>query len=118
MDGGSSGRPLSGIVRDTCLSRDQAELLLSPQRPIVLVSRQAGWGLSDQVAPGLDEIGVMLPYSPLHHLLLNDFGHPLVATSGNISGEPVLTDNIRVTQRLDGVVDACLHHRSTAHGVA
>jgi len=55
-------------------------------------------------------VGVMLPYSPLHHLLLNDFDRPLVATSANISGEPVLTDNDDVEKRLRHVVDACLHH--------
>jgi hydrogenase maturation protein HypF len=103
-------KPLTHITRMMCLSRDQADLLLSPQRPIVLVSRQGHSDLSPQVAPGLDEIGIMLPYSPLHHLLLNDFGHPLVATSGNISGEPVLTDRHSVMQRLDHVVDAYLHH--------
>ena len=62
------------------------------------------------VAPGLDEIGVMLPYSPLHHLLLNDYGAPLIATSANVSGEPVLTENSSVEDRLDHVADAFLHH--------
>lgn len=104
------GKPLSHVTHTMCLSRDQADLLLSPQRPIVLVNRQAQGDISPEVAPGLDEIGVMLPYSPLHHLLLNDFGHPLVATSGNISGEPVLTDQHSVVQRLGHVVDAYLHH--------
>lgn len=52
----------------------------------------------------------MLPYSPLHHLLLNIFDGPLVATSANISGEPVLIDNIDVEKRLAHVADACLHH--------
>ena len=56
------------------------------------------------VCPAVDEIGVMLPYSPLHHLLLNDLGIPLVATSANLSGEPVLTDNDSVVQRLGHVV--------------
>ncbi|MBT8121069.1 MAG: carbamoyltransferase HypF [Gammaproteobacteria bacterium] len=105
-----AGKPLSFITRSVCLARDQADLLLSPARPIVLVNRQANSEISAAVAPGLDEIGIMLPYSPLHHLLLNDFGHPLVATSGNISGEPVLTDNDSVMRRLGHVVDAYLHH--------
>jgi len=52
----------------------------------------------------------MLPYSPLHHLLLQDFGGPLVATSANLSGEPVLTEPHAVVQRLEGVADAFLHH--------
>ncbi len=52
----------------------------------------------------------MLPYSPLHHLLLKDFGAPLIATSGNISGDPVLTDNAEAEKRLGTVADAFLHH--------
>ena len=105
-----AGKPLAFVTRSVCLARDQADLLLSPERPIVLVNRQANSEISLAVAPGLDEIGIMLPYSPLHHLLLNDFGHPLVATSGNISGEPVLTDNNSAMHRLGHVVDAYLHH--------
>ena len=66
--------------------------------------------LSENIAPGLKEIGVFLPYSPLHHSILNDFGGPLVATSGNISGEPVLTDNAEADARLKHVAEAFLHH--------
>ena len=92
------------------LSTDQAQLLLSPLRPIVLARKRPGFDLSGLIAPGLDEIGVMLPYSPLHHLLLSDFAAPLVATSANISGEPVLTDNTMVETRLAHVAGAFLHH--------
>ena len=60
--------------------------------------------------PGLTEIGVFLPYSPLHQLLLADMRGPLVATSGNISGEPVLTDNDEAAARLAGTADGFLHH--------
>ena len=78
----------------TIASPDPAELALlrSPERPIVLMRKAASFALSSAIAPGLDEIGLMLPYSPLHDLLLGDFGGSLVATSGNVSGEPVLTD--------------------------
>jgi hydrogenase maturation protein HypF len=86
------------------------ELLTSPDRPIVLMSRTKECSLSPLIAPGLREVGVMLPYSPLHHLLLGDFGGPLIATSGNISGEPVLTDAVEVEERLAGMVDGYLHH--------
>jgi hydrogenase maturation protein HypF len=66
--------------------------------------------LSEHIAPGLTEIGCLLPYSPLHDLLLNDFGGPLVATSGNLSGEPVLTNNTEAQTRLSHLADAFLHH--------
>jgi hydrogenase maturation protein HypF len=76
----------------------------------VLVSRRPDGTLADNVAPGLREIGAFLPYSPLHQLLLESFGGPLVATSGNISGEPVLTGNDEAAKRLAPVADAFLHH--------
>jgi hydrogenase maturation protein HypF len=79
-------------------------------RPIVLISRRADSTLPDSIAPGLREIGAMLPYSPLHHLLLESFGSPLVATSGNVSGEPVLTDNRDAEARLGKVAQSFLHH--------
>lgn len=88
----------------------EARLLKSHVRPIVLVQKKADTDLSAGIAPGLNEVGAMLPYSPLHHTLLNDFGAPLVATSANISGEPVLTDNNDVETRLSHVANACLHH--------
>ena len=104
------GSPLKCVNSRVYLSRDQADLLLSPGRPIVLARKRPGNGLSGLIAPGLDEIGVMLPYSPLHHLLLSDFAAPLIATSANISGEPVLTDNVEAETRLGHVADAFLHH--------
>jgi hydrogenase maturation protein HypF len=88
----------------------ESTLLQDPQRPIVLARKQAHYSLSTQIAPGLAEIGVMLPYSPLHHLLLEDLAVPVVATSANLSGEPVLTANAEVEQRLSRVADAFLHH--------
>ncbi len=98
-------------VRKVAVPNDeQARLLRDPMRPIVLVPKRASNGLSDQIAPGLNEIGCFLPYSPLHHLILDDFDGPLVATSGNISGEPVLTDNSEADIRLRHVAEAFLHH--------
>jgi len=88
----------------------ETQLLKSPSRPIVLVQKLPGNTLSDGIAPGLNEVGAMLPYSPLHHTLLNDFGAPLVASSANISGEPVLTENKDIEQRLAHVANAFLHH--------
>ncbi|RIA56164.1 carbamoyltransferase HypF [Dichotomicrobium thermohalophilum] len=87
-----------------------ATALCDPVRPIVLTLKRADAALAPGIAPGLDEIGAFLPYSPLHHLLLTDFGGPLVATSGNISGEPVITDAAEAEGRLGSVADAFLHH--------
>lgn len=84
--------------------------LRSPVRPIVLLPRLAGCSLPADLAPGINEVGVMLPYSPLHHLLLARFGKPLVATSANLSGEPVLTDADEVRQRLSHLTAIRLHH--------
>jgi len=102
-----------------CLQRVRSELqidaateaaLCDKSRPIVLIPQRADSTLPDAIAPGLREIGAMLPYSPLHHLLLESFGSPLVATSGNVSGEPVLTDNAEAEARLGKVAQSFLHH--------
>ncbi len=92
------------------LTPEHARWLRDPVRPIVLVDKKAHAPLSPRIAPGLREIGVMLPYSPLHHMLLRDFAGPLVATSANVSGEPVLTENGDVAERLPHVAEAFLHH--------
>ena len=84
--------------------------LCDVSRPIVLIPRRADSTLPDSIAPGLREIGAMLPYSPLHHLLLESFGAPLVATSGNVSGEPMLTDNTQAEARLVKLAQSFLHH--------
>ena len=105
---GSDG--LDVVRRHAILSDAESELLASPVRPIVLVSKRSSSTLADNVAPGLLEIGAFLPYSPLHQLLLEAVGGPLVATSGNISGEPVLTTTTEAAERLAPVADAFLHH--------
>jgi hydrogenase maturation protein HypF len=98
-------------VRDSvALSDEEAEIAAGPIRPIVLAKRRQDCPLATNVAPGLDELGVFLPYSPLHQLLLDALGGPVVATSGNISGEPVLTDNDEAELRLQAVADAFLQH--------
>ncbi len=98
-------------VRAALQADAQAEAALcDAARPIVLLRRRADATLPDAIAPGLHEVGAMLPYSPLHHLLLEALGVPLVATSANLSGEPVLTDGEEVEARLGKVADAFLHH--------
>ena len=91
-------------------ARCEAEMVAGPMRPIMLATRRSDCDLAASVAPGLTEIGVFLPYSPLHELLLDAVGGPVVATSGNISGEPVLTDNTEAANRLHPVADAFLQH--------
>jgi hydrogenase maturation protein HypF len=86
------------------------QAISDPARPIVLARKRDDFSLSRLLAPGLGELGVFLPYSPLHHQILLAFGKPIVATSGNISGEPVITDNSEAQSRLDQVADAFLHH--------
>ncbi len=108
----ASGNDNLDFVRQySQLTDTEAELINSPQRPIVLVDmmKQAP-GLPDSIAPGLNQLGVFLPYSPLHHLLLNAWHGPLIATSGNISGEPVITDNLQAEQKLARVCDSFLQH--------
>jgi len=95
---------------DLDIAEVERTALLDPVRPIVLVRRKRDSALAPSVAPALAEIGAFLPYSPLHHLLLQGFGGPVVATSGNVSGEPVLTEPVEVERRLATVADAFLHH--------
>lgn len=102
--------PLEQVRQAVLLSGAEAQLLTCAARPIVLARKRPEAVLAAQVAPGLDEVGVFLPYSPLHHLLLSDFGGPVVATSGNLSGEPVLTEVEQARAGLAHVVDAMLHH--------
>jgi hydrogenase maturation protein HypF len=101
---------LDAIRHCATLSDEAAKLISGPGRPIVLVPLRPDSPLAANIAPGLGELGVFLPYSPLHQLLLDDVGGPLVATSGNLSGEPVLTDNAEADARLSGIADAFLHH--------
>ena len=88
----------------------ESMLLTDPLRAIILVKKRLSTDLAESIAPLMTELGVMLPYSPLHHLLLAAYAAPLVATSANISGEPVLTDAEQVETLLARVADAFLHH--------
>lgn len=103
----ADGHKLAATVR---LTPETRALLEAPARPIVLLPLADPAALSPLIAPGLAEVGCLLPYSPLHHLLLQRCGGPLVATSGNISGEPVLTDNDEAEARLAHIADAFLQH--------
>ena len=85
-------------------------MLHSPQAPVVLVRRKAGANLAASVAPGNPWIGALLPYSPVHVLLLARCGRPVVATSANLSEEPLCTDDAEARERLGGIADCFLGH--------
>jgi hydrogenase maturation protein HypF len=98
-------------VRRHCeVSAEEESLLASRQRPIVLLRWKPDSSVVRQVAPGNRYLGVMLPYTPLHHVLLRDAGRPLVMTSGNLSEEPIAKDNDEARRRLGHLCDAFLFH--------
>jgi len=110
-------KPLATMVSDLdeakkyCrVSDEESKLLTSPQSPIVLMPWKPESGLCPAVAPNLKYLGVMLPYTPMHHLLLKESGLPLVMTSGNISEEPICKDNDEAVRRLSGITDYFLVH--------
>lgn len=103
--------PSIDAVRDYCfLSPQEEALLCSPQAPIVLVRKRLEPDIADAVASGNPYLGVMLPATPLHHLLMASLQRPMVATSGNRSEEPIVTDDREALVRLKGIADALLVH--------
>jgi len=104
---------LEAVREDCAVSELEERLLLSPESPIVLLrrlERGASTTLCASVAPGNPNLGVMLAYTPLHHLLLRELGFPIVATSGNLSDEPICTAEDEALERLSGIADAFLVH--------
>jgi hydrogenase maturation protein HypF len=111
------GKPLAIMVPDLEAARrlvlidaTTAAVLTSRERPIVLAERRADARVAMSLAPGVATLGIMLPYTPLHHLLLRQFGAPLVMTSGNLSEEPIATGNAEAIERLALIADAFLLH--------
>jgi hydrogenase maturation protein HypF len=112
-------KPFAVMVRNLQVAQSLAnlteadeELLLSPARPIVLVDRRPAGSseLASAVAGGSPRVGLFLPYTPLHHLLLHDLDRPLVVTSGNRADEPIAIDVAEADSRLAGIADGFLHH--------
>ncbi len=122
---GRESRPLAVMVRDletagrlVELDRAGRDILASSPRPVVLAPMRPGHGLAPGVAPGLSTLGLMLPYTPLHHLLLAAGPPELVMTSGNPSDEPIAADNQEALERLGGVADFFLLHDRDIHARA
>ncbi len=111
-------RPFAVLVADLAAARAlgrvgslEERLLASAVAPIVLLDRAAGSSaLAPSVAPGVPGVGVMLPSTPLHHLLARRVGRPLVLTSGNLAGEPIVLDDADARERLGAIADALLVH--------
>lgn len=112
-------KPLAVMTPDpellATLSDDERAVLRSPARPIVLVRRRADAAVVEEVAPGSPSLGLMLPYSPLHHLLCADTGRPLVMTSGNLSDEPIAVEDEDARRRLGAIADLVLSHDRPIH---
>ena len=101
--------PTIEAVREICeISESEDRLLRSAESPIVLLRRHSA--ISPSVAPGNPTLGVMLPYTPLHHLLMRELGFPVIATSGNLSDEPICIDEREAVSRLGGIADFFLVH--------
>lgn len=103
-------------IRQHCtVNADEARLLAEIGSPAVLLYRHAHSSIAPGVAPDNPMLGVMLPYTPLHHLLLADAGVPLVMTSGNMGGLPIITDNDAAQTALARIADAFLLHNRPIH---
>lgn len=119
---GREAKPLAAMVSDLSVARRicwledmEEEALTSQERPIVLAAKKEGHGLAEEVAPGYDQFGLMLPYAPLHYLLFQGEARALVMTSGNRSEEPICIDNDEALQRLAGIADCFLMHDRPIH---
>jgi len=111
--------PTISSVKAACkVSPLEERLLLSPESPIVLLRCKPDAGVSGHIAPGNPYLGVMLPYTPLHHILIAELGFPIVATSGNLSDEPICIDEHEALERLGDIADLYLvHNRPIARHV-
>jgi hydrogenase maturation protein HypF len=115
-------KPLAVMVESLCsaeqfaaVSKQETALLSSSQAPIVLIRKRQGAALAQSVAPGNDYVGLMIAYSPLHHLLIRDAGCPLVMTSANLPGEALARTGDEARTTFGSTVDALLLHDRPIH---
>jgi hydrogenase maturation protein HypF len=104
---------LESAEEDCHISQLETRLLNSPESPIVLLERKKSHSrlsISSNVAPHNPCLGVMLPYTPLHHILMKELAFPIIATSGNLSEEPICIDEHEALRRLSGIADLYLIH--------
>jgi hydrogenase maturation protein HypF len=100
---------LADVAASCSVTPAEEALLTAPARPIVLL-RRTGGPIAAAVAPGNPWLGALLPYSPLHHLLMRELGFPVVATSGNLTDEPIVSDEQEALERLGGIADLFIVH--------
>lgn len=103
-------RSLEQCERYADIDEDERAIITGAIKPIVIVRAQTGTNLSAEVAPLIDRLGVFLPYTPLHRLVFEAIDFPLIATSANISDEPIIVRTKEIARRLGNVVDGILSH--------
>lgn len=103
--------PSIEMIKKYCeVSFEEEKLLTSQQAPIVLLKKKENYFIAEETAPGNNSYGVMLPYTPLHHILMKEFNIPVIATSGNISDEPICINDEEAFEKLSGIADFFLIH--------
>ncbi len=103
-------RSMDEVKKHAFTTQEEEQLISSKERPIVVVKKKNNTILSELIAPGIDRIGVFLPYTPLHKLFLEMLATPLIATSANLSDAPIIIDESEVLEKLGNVVDGVLSY--------
>lgn len=109
-------KDIEAIKKVARLSEKDEELILSKERPIVIVGKKESNSLSELISPNIDRIGVFLPYTPLHELVLEKLDNPIVATSANLGDEPIITDEAELHKKLPFLHKALSHDRDIVNG--
>jgi hydrogenase maturation protein HypF len=101
---------IQSLKESADISLEEERLVDSKEKPIVITAKRRSSNVCEEVAPGIERIGAFLPYTPLHHLLLQGIQKPVVATSANLSDEPIIRDAKTIIEKLGHVVDLVLDH--------